>query len=145
MATPDGRYVLSYNGEVYNFRELRARAGGARRALSLARRHRGRPARARPVGARGAVAVQRHVRACASGTATSDGCCSPATGTASSRCTTSKLGDTFLFGSEIKALLAHPGYRVEVDREALVEYFTFQNFFTTGPCSAASRCCRPGP
>ncbi len=42
-----------------------------------------------------------------------------------------QLGDTFLFGSEIKALLAHPGYRVDVDREALLEYFTFQNFFTS--------------
>ena len=24
MSTPDGRYTLSYNGEVYNFRELRS-------------------------------------------------------------------------------------------------------------------------
>lgn len=37
---------------------------------------------------------------------------------------------TLAFGSEIKAILAHPEFRTEVDREALVEYFTFQNFFT---------------
>ncbi len=36
----------------------------------------------------------------------------------------------FLFGSEVKALLVHPDMRVEVDQEALLEYFTFQNFFT---------------
>jgi asparagine synthase (glutamine-hydrolysing) len=39
-------------------------------------------------------------------------------------------GNTFLFGSEIKAILAHPNYQIEIDKEALLEYFTFQNFFT---------------
>jgi asparagine synthase (glutamine-hydrolysing) len=36
----------------------------------------------------------------------------------------------FLFGSEVKALLAHPAMRAEMDQEALLEYMTFQNFFT---------------
>jgi asparagine synthase (glutamine-hydrolysing) len=39
-------------------------------------------------------------------------------------------GSTFLFGSEAKAITAHPALRPAVDPEALVEYFTFQNFFT---------------
>jgi len=39
-------------------------------------------------------------------------------------------GNTFLFGSEQKAILAHPASRRVVDKEALVEYFTFQNIFT---------------
>jgi len=39
-------------------------------------------------------------------------------------------GSTFLFGSEIKAMLAHPSGRTELDLEGLLEYFTFQNFFT---------------
>jgi asparagine synthase (glutamine-hydrolysing) len=39
-------------------------------------------------------------------------------------------GNTFLFGSEIKAMLAHPACQVELDKEGLLEYFTFQNFFT---------------
>lgn len=34
------------------------------------------------------------------------------------------------FGSEIKALLAHPQVKASIDHEALIEYFTFQNFFT---------------
>ena len=39
-------------------------------------------------------------------------------------------GNAFLFGSEIKAILAHGAYRTQLDKEALLEYFTFQNFFT---------------
>lgn len=39
-------------------------------------------------------------------------------------------GQSFLFASEIKAMLAHPACSVKVDKEALLEYFTFQNFFT---------------
>jgi len=39
-------------------------------------------------------------------------------------------GQTLLFGSEIKALIVHRDYKIEVDRGALNEYFTFQNLFT---------------
>lgn len=39
-------------------------------------------------------------------------------------------GTSLLFGSEVKAILAHPAYKAEMDREALLEYFTFQNLFT---------------
>ena len=39
-------------------------------------------------------------------------------------------GHTFLFGSEQKAILQHPDARVALDRKALLEYFTFQNIFT---------------
>jgi asparagine synthase (glutamine-hydrolysing) len=30
----------------------------------------------------------------------------------------------------VKTILAHPAYRIELDKRALLEYFTFQNFFT---------------
>ena len=39
-------------------------------------------------------------------------------------------GNCLVFGSEQKALLEHPSTKKELDKEALVEYFTFQNFFT---------------
>jgi len=42
------------------------------------------------------------------------------------------LGNTFLFASEIKAFLKHPDFRVEVSEPHLLEYFTFQNIFTDG-------------
>ena len=37
---------------------------------------------------------------------------------------------TFLFGSEIKAILSHPAYRTEMNYEGLCEYLTFQNYFS---------------
>lgn len=40
------------------------------------------------------------------------------------------LGNTFLFASEQKAILKHPLFYRELDLEGLFEYFTFQNFFT---------------
>ncbi|MFM6004338.1 MAG: asparagine synthetase B family protein, partial [Sphaerospermopsis kisseleviana] len=40
------------------------------------------------------------------------------------------IGNKFLFGSEVKAILANPSYHTEIDLEGLFEYFTFQNFFT---------------
>lgn len=40
------------------------------------------------------------------------------------------FGETFLFASEQKAILAHEKAKKQLDREALIEYFTFQNLFT---------------
>lgn len=41
------------------------------------------------------------------------------------------FGNTFLFGSEVKAMLQHPACSVNLDKGALLEYFTFQNIFTS--------------
>lgn len=38
-------------------------------------------------------------------------------------------GKTVLFASEIKAFMAHPEFKVELNHAALNEYFTFQNLF----------------
>jgi asparagine synthase (glutamine-hydrolysing) len=39
-------------------------------------------------------------------------------------------GSSFLFASEAKAFLKHPDFKSQMDVEGLLEYFTFQNFFT---------------
>tara|TARA_B100001564_G_scaffold110889_2_gene91941 strand:+ start:1103 stop:2995 length:1893 start_codon:yes stop_codon:yes gene_type:complete len=39
-------------------------------------------------------------------------------------------GKTLVFASEIKSILKHPDYKIEVDLDALNEYFTFQNVFS---------------
>ena len=41
-----------------------------------------------------------------------------------------RQGKTFAFGSEQKAILAIPGFQRHMDKQALLEYFTFQNIFT---------------
>lgn len=38
--------------------------------------------------------------------------------------------DKFIFASEIKGILAHPEIQPTMNPQALLEYFTFQNFFT---------------
>jgi asparagine synthase (glutamine-hydrolysing) len=37
---------------------------------------------------------------------------------------------TFIYASEIKSILEYKDYKSKIDKEALVEYFTFQNIFT---------------
>lgn len=39
-------------------------------------------------------------------------------------------GNTFVFASEIKAIIAHPDYSTQLNYDVLNEYFTFQNQFT---------------
>ena len=43
---------------------------------------------------------------------------------------TSQRGNIFSFGSEQKAILKVPNFKRRIDRAALFEYFTFQNIFT---------------
>jgi asparagine synthase (glutamine-hydrolysing) len=41
-----------------------------------------------------------------------------------------QYGNVFLFGSEQKAILEHPASNRKIDNKAFLEYFTFQNIFT---------------
>ena len=41
-----------------------------------------------------------------------------------------QYGNIFLFGSEQKAILEHPKSARIIDKKAIIEYFTFQNIFT---------------
>lgn len=43
-----------------------------------------------------------------------------------------QCGDVLLFGSEVKAMLAHGALTAAVSPDHLLEYFTFQNIFTDG-------------
>lgn len=129
MMTKDGQYVLIYNGEIYNFQELRLELEACghqfhsrtdSEVLLHAYVEWGEKALTRLNGmfafalwdrkqqqlflARDRYGIKPLYYA--------------------------KCGNTFLFGSEVKALLQHPAYTSTIDLEALLEYFTFQNIFT---------------
>jgi len=128
MMSPDGRYVMSYNGEVYNFQHLRVELE--------ARGHRFHSATDSEVVLNGfaqwgidvverlngmfAIAIwDRRERVL---------------WLARDRYGIKPLylhraGDSLMFGSEVKSFRPHPEYRFEVDTDGLIEYFTFQNFF----------------
>ena len=128
MMAPGGRHILVYNGEIYNFRELRAEleadgiafcSSGDTEVVLKALIHWGEAAIPRFNGMF-ALALwdgQRHElllardRFGAKPLYWRDG------------------PGPFLFGSEIKALLAHPSASADLDPEGLLEYLSFQNFF----------------
>ena len=63
MISHGGRYVLSYNGEIYNFSELREELASEGARFQGALGHRGAPRRSGNVGAGGGYrAIRRHVR-----------------------------------------------------------------------------------
>lgn len=143
MATPDGRFVLTYNGEVYNFQELRReleahgwrfRSRGDTEVVLYALAQWGDDALTRFNGMFALALWDRDRRELL---------------LARDRYGIkplywSRRGDALLFGSEVKALLAHPDMRVEVDRRALLEYFTFQNLFTRRTLFAGVELLPPG-
>ena len=108
MVDPVSGHALVFNGEIYNFRELRARAASARgHRFRIHRRHRGAcSARLRTMG-RGCVdAAARHVRLRALGRRARSGCCSRAIRSASSRSTTRSHGGDASLRLRDRALLA---------------------------------------
>ena len=129
MATRDGRYVVSYNGELYNFRELKKELEGLGHAFSS----RSDTEVLLAAWAQwGVKALDRF-----------NGMFAFALWDKREKALTlvrdrygvkplyyARAGNAFLFGSEVKAILAHGAYRTQIDKEALLEYFTFQNFFT---------------
>lgn len=129
MLSADGRYAISYNGEIYNFRDLgreleeqgeRLHTRSDTEVLLRAFAVWGEAAIQRLNGMFAFALWDRKARELL---------------LARDRFGIKPLyyglfGPAFAFASEAKALLQHPGYRVNVDKEALLEYFTFQNIFT---------------
>ena len=55
-----------------------------------------------------------------------------------------KFGETLLFGSQLKALLAHPACRMTIDRAALAGYLRFGYFRSAGSVLEGVRQVKPG-
>lgn len=129
MVSKDQRYVLTYNGEVYNFRELRTEleSKGHRfytasdsEVVLAALVEWGQKAFERFNGMFALGLWDRHARKLLLGR---------------DRYGVKPLyysaqGRDFAFASEQKAILANPNFQKRVDKAALLEYFTFQNIFT---------------
>src|SRR4051794_21789465 len=128
MVSADHRYVLTYNGEIYNFRELRAEL----EALGYWFRSRtDSEVVLNAVAAWGVDAIQRF-----------NGMFAFAVWDRRERklllardrygikpLYIARQGNRLAFASEQKAILAVPGFEPRLDRPALLEYFTFQNIF----------------
>jgi asparagine synthase (glutamine-hydrolysing) len=129
MMTPDGRFVMTYNGEVYNFQELRAEL----------------EALGHPFHSTGDTEVVLNAFAAwgAAAIARFNGMFALAIWDRRERRLTlarDRYGikplyyaadaKRLIFASEVKAILVHPDYRVGVDQDTLLEYFTFQNVLT---------------
>ncbi len=129
MATSCGQYIITYNGELYNFRELRIEL------QSLGYEFRSKSDTEVILNAFkewGEKCVQKFNGHFAFAIWDKN---KQTLFLARDRFGTKPLyyafiGDTFLFSSEQKVFLQHPDFRKELDLEAVYEYFTFQNIFT---------------
>lgn len=126
MRSHDGRYVIAYNGEIYNAEELRREVEAAA---------------AGPVPWRGRSDTEVFLEACAvlgvrRALELSIGMFAFALWDAGERTLTlgrdrfgvkplywAVCGDLFLFGSELKALHQHPGFHPHIDRHMLAAFF----------------------
>jgi asparagine synthase (glutamine-hydrolysing) len=129
MATEDGRYVISYNGEMYNFAELRVELE------ALGQHFRSRSdtevvLKAFAVWGEKALDRFNGMFALALWDKERKELLLARDRYGIKPLYYTRVGDKFLFGSEIKAILANGAYRTRLDLEGLLEYFTFQNFFT---------------
>jgi asparagine synthase (glutamine-hydrolysing) len=130
MMSSDGRFVISYNGEVYNFRELRAELQARGRAFRSASDT---EVVVEAISEWGLAAVERFngMFACALWDRRERRLLLIRDRFGIKPLYLARCDNVVVFGSEIKALLAHGALKAEMDFEALGEYLTFQNFFTT--------------
>ena len=131
MQTSDGRWLISYNGEIYNYRELRAdlsakgyifRSRTDTEVLLYVLAEWGARGLERLNGMFAFALWDRKERRLM---------------LARDRYGIKPLyyasaGANFLFASEAKSFLKHPEFQAQLSLEGVLEYFTFQNFFTSG-------------
>jgi asparagine synthase (glutamine-hydrolysing) len=143
MRSADGRFTLTYNGELYNFRELRIEL----EALSCRfQSSSDSEVVLQACATWGPAAVRRF-----------NGMFAFALWDAHERrlmlardrygikpLYIAALPDGVAFASEIAGLLAHPSLRAELDRSGLAEYLFFQNFLTERTLFSGMRSLEPG-
>jgi len=127
MASPSGRFVVTYNGEIYNYRELRAQleAAGAAPAwrghsdtevMMAAFDHWGVTGTLERLNGMFAIALWDRERRCLILARDRLG---------EKPLYYGRMGQSLLFGSELKALTAHPDWAGELDRSALAAFLRY--------------------
>lgn len=129
MESPDGRYVITYNGEIYNHLELRAELE-AKGVVFRSRTDTEVLLHAFAVWGAGVLPRLNGMFAFGIWDRERRELFLARDRYGVKPLYVAAFGSRLLFGSEVKAILAHPETRRAMDREALMEYFTFQNFFT---------------
>ncbi|MEO7651363.1 MAG: asparagine synthase (glutamine-hydrolyzing), partial [Bryobacteraceae bacterium] len=125
MRSPCGRYVLSFNGEIYTHAGLRQRLAGLGHPF---RGHSDTEVMLAAIvewGLVEALTLFNGMFACAVWDRTSCQLHLARDRSGEKPVYYGWLGNTFAFGSEIKALRAHPRFDCEIDREALVLYLRY--------------------
>lgn len=129
MVTPDGRYALTYNGEIYNFKELR---------LELEQLgHKFRSDTDSEVvlyswaqWGKDCVTKFNGMFAFAIWDSVQEDLFLVRDRYGIKPLYYAHTGSSIVFGSEQRAIREYPAVRAELDKRALLEYFTFQNIFT---------------
>jgi asparagine synthase (glutamine-hydrolysing) len=129
MSTEDGNYIITYNGEVYNFQTLRIELE------SLGHQFRSKTDTEVVLHAYiqwGAECLKRFngMFAFAIWDKTRQELFIARDRYGIKPLYYTLAGHTLILASEQKAIIKHPAVRQEIDLEALIEYFTFQNIFT---------------
>ena len=143
MHAADGRHVLAFNGEIYNHRELRARLEG------LGRTFRSRSdsevlLQAWQEWGEEALPLLNGMFAFAMWDRTAGELILARDRYGIKPLYWAMVGRSFAFASEAKAILALPACPAQVDAEACLEYFTFQNIFTDRTLIEGVRLLPPG-
>lgn len=129
MTTPDGRYTLVYNGELYNFQEIRSELT-ARGHAFISRSDSEVLLHAFSEWGLGCLRRLNGMFAFAIWDREKEALTLARDRFGVKPLYFAEVGHTVLFGSEIKAVLAHGALKAEFDKEGLSEYLAFQNFFT---------------
>ena len=155
MLSRSGRYVIAYNGEIYNARELKAELEKDSSVSQDWKGHSDTEVLLALIESRGLdSAVSRCIGMFAFALWDSE---QKALHLVRDRVGIKplyygRLGSTFLFGSELKALQEHPGFDGEIDRDVLALYFRhnyipapytiYKNFSKLQPGSILTLCAR---
>jgi len=129
MVTQDGCYALTYNGEIYNFLEIRAELESRRHSFRsktdsevvLHAWAEWGPECVKRFNGMFAFAIWDSLEETLSLVRDRYGI---------KPLYYAHIGNSIIFGSEQRAIREHPSIMPKLDKRALLEYFTFQNIFT---------------